>query len=123
MAKEVSKKQIKESKKNIKDKKSFGKDFRAELKRVVWPTPAELAKSTLAVIAIVVVIVVIVFCLDFVFESMNKYGVDKLKNTVQTTEDNTTTEENSENANTESETTTENNVEEKTENTTVEVQE
>ena len=123
MAKEVGKKQIKESKKNIKDKKSFGKDFRAELKRVVWPTPAELAKSTLAVIAIVVVIVVIVFCLDFVFESMNKYGVDKLKNTVQTTEDNTTTEENSENANTESETTTENNVEEKTENTTVEVQE
>ena len=123
MAKEVSKKQIKESNKNIKDKKSFGKDFKAELKRVVWPTPAELAKSTLAVIAIVVVIVVIVFCLDFVFESMNKYGVDKLKNTVQTTEDNTTTEENSENANTESETTTENNVEEKTENTTVEVQE
>lgn len=44
---------------------------------------------------------------------MNKYGVDKLKNTVQATEDNTTTEENSENANTESETTTENNVEEK----------
>lgn len=33
MAKEVSKKQIKESKKNIKDKKSFGKDFKAELKR------------------------------------------------------------------------------------------
>ena len=52
---------------------------------------AELAKSTLAVIAIVVVIVVIVFCLDFVFESMNKYGVDKLKNTVQTAEDNTKT--------------------------------
>ena len=127
MAKEVSKNQIKESKKNIKDKKSFGKDFKAELKRVVWPTPAELAKSTLAVIAIVVVIVVIVFCLDFVFESMNKYGVDKLKNTVQTAEDKTTTEENSENANTESETSTENNVEETTENvaenTTVEVQE
>ena len=93
----------------------------------MWPTPAELAKSTLADNAIVVVIVVIVFCLDFVFESMNKYGVDKLKNTVQTTEDNTTTEDNSENANTESETSTENNVEETTENvaenTTVEVQE
>ena len=44
---------------------------------------------------------------------------NKLKETVQTTEENTTTEENSENANTESETTTEN----VAENTTVEVQE
>ena len=123
MAKEVSKKQIKESKKNIKDKKSFGKDFKAELKRVVWPTPAELAKSTLAVIAIVVVIVVIVFCLDFVFESMNKYGINKLKETVQTTEENITTEDNSENANTESETTTENTTENATENTSVDAQE
>ena len=36
---------------------------------------------------IAAVITVIVFCLDFVFESMNKYGVDKLKNLVQTTEE------------------------------------
>ena len=89
MAKEVNKKQTKEQKKNNKDKKSFGKDFKAELKKVVWPTPSELAKSTLAVIAIVILIVAIVFCLDFVFESMNKYGIDKLKNAVQTTEEQT----------------------------------
>ena len=108
MAKEVSKKQIKESKKNNKDKKSFGKDFRAELKRVVWPTPVELIKSSLAVIVIVIVIVVIASCLNFVFEAMDKYGINKLKETVQTTE-----EHNDENANEESE-----NKEEKTENTT-----
>ena len=87
MAKELSKKQIKEEKKKSKDKKSFGKDFKSELKKVVWPKPAELFKSTLAVIVIVILITVIVFCLDFVFESMNKYGVDKLKNLVQTTEE------------------------------------
>ena len=79
MAKELSKKEIKEQKKKNKDKKSFGKDFKSELKKVVWPKPAELFKSTVAVIAIVILISVIVFCLDFVFEAMNKYGIDKLK--------------------------------------------
>ena len=99
MAKEVTKKQVKESKKNIKDKKSFGKEFKAELKKVVWPTPAQLLKSTLAVIVIVIVIVVIVFCLDFVFESMNKYGIDKLKEVVQPAEEQTIDETTNENNN------------------------
>lgn len=98
MAKELSKKEIKEQKKKNKDKKSFGKDFKSELKKVVWPKPAELFKSTVAVIAIVILISVIVFCLDFVFESMNKYGIDKIKNAVQTTqEQNNTTEGNTQN--------------------------
>ena len=52
--------------KEQKIKKNFGKDIKSELKKVVWPKPAELAKSTLSVIAIVVFIVAIVFCLDFV---------------------------------------------------------
>ena len=82
----------KEANKNSKDKKKFGKDFKAELKKVVWPTPKELAKSTLAVIAIVIVIVAIVFCLDFVFEAMNKYGIDKVKQAVTTEEENSTVE-------------------------------
>ena len=104
MAKEAKKKEIK---KNNKDKKSFGKGFKAELKKVVWPTPAELAKSTLAVIAIVIIIVAIVFCLDFVFEAMNTYGIDKLKNAVQTSEENNAVENTVENTETETENTTE----------------
>ena len=97
MAKELSKKEIKEQKKKSKDKKSFGKDFKSELKKVVWPKPAELFKSTVAVIAIVVLISVIVFCLDFAFEAMNKYGIDKLKNSVQSTEEQNNTDEETEN--------------------------
>ena len=87
MAKKEINKKDKEAKKVSKDKKKFGKDFKAELKKVVWPTPVQLAKSTLAVIAIVLVIVAIVFCLDFVFESMNKYGIDKIKEKVQTVQE------------------------------------
>ncbi len=97
MAKELSKKEIKEQKKKNKDKKSFGKDFKSELKKVVWPKPAELFKSTVAVIAIVILISVIVFCLDFVFEAMNKYGIDKLKNSVQTTQEQNNTAQEAEN--------------------------
>ena len=99
MAKELSKKEIKEQKKKNKDKKSFGKDFKSELKKVVWPKPTELLKSTVAVIAIVILISVIVFCLDFAFEAMNKYGIDKLKNSVQTTQEQNNADEETENNN------------------------
>ena len=35
--------------KSPKDKSSFGKDFKAELKRVTWPTPKQLVNNTTAV--------------------------------------------------------------------------
>ena len=68
--------------KNIKDKTSFMKSFKAELKKVIWPTPKQLFNNTVAVLTIVIITAVIVFALDFVFESMNKYGIDKVKNVV-----------------------------------------
>ena len=80
MPKETNKKQ--ENKKQSKDKKHFMKDFRAELKRVIWPTPKQLLNNTVAVITVVLITAAIVFVLDFVFESMNKYGLDKLKQMV-----------------------------------------
>ena len=80
MPKETYKKQ--ENKKQSKDKKHFMKDFRAELKRVIWPTPKQLLNNTVAVITVVLITAAIVFVLDFVFESMNKYGLDKLKQMV-----------------------------------------
>lgn len=83
MPKETNKKQ--DNKKLNKDKKHFTKDFKAELKRVIWPTPKQLLNNTVAVITVVLITAAIVFVLDFVFESMNTYGIDKLKQIVDTT--------------------------------------
>ena len=68
--------------KNIKDKTSFIKSFKAELKKVIWPTPKQLFNNTVAVLAIVLITAVIVFVLDFTFESINKYGINRIKEVV-----------------------------------------
>lgn len=73
MAKEV---------KNKKEKKHFFKDFKAELKKVIWPTPKQLVNNTVAVITIVLITAIIVFVLDLAFEKMNTYGINKLKEVV-----------------------------------------
>ena len=65
-----------------KEKKHFFKDFKAELKKVIWPTPKQLVNNTVAVITIVLITAVIVFVLDIAFEKMNTYGINKLKEMV-----------------------------------------
>ena len=65
------------------ENKHFMKDVKAELKKVVWPTSKQMVSNVSAVLVIVLVTAAIVFCLDFVFGAMNKYGVDKLKEHVQ----------------------------------------
>ena len=70
-------------KKNKKEKKSFFKDFKAELKKVIWPTPKQLVNNTVAVITIVLITAVIVFVLDFAFEKLNTYGVNNLKKMIK----------------------------------------
>ena len=108
--KEVKNNNKKDKKENSKNKKSFFKDFKAELKRVTWLTPKQLVNNTVAVITIVLITAAIVFVLDLTFESLNKYGVDKVKESITqideqssnntttdgntTSEDNTTTDEN-----------------------------
>ena len=102
--KEVKNNNKKDKKDNSKNKKSFFKDFKAELKRVVWPTPKQLVNNTVAVITIVLITAAIVFVLDLAFESLNKYGVDKVKEAITqideqstdstTSENNTTTDDN-----------------------------
>ena len=82
--------------KSPKDKSSFGKDFKAELKRVTWPTPKQLVNNTTAVIVIVLITAAVVFILDVIFENLNKYGVEGLKQVVT----NTTVEETSSDDNT-----------------------
>ena len=69
--------------KNNKEKKHFFKDFKTELKRVNWPTAKQLVNNTTAVITIVLLTAIIVFVLDFAFESLNTYGINKLRNLVQ----------------------------------------
>ena len=54
-----------------KEKKHFFKDFKAELKKVIWPTPKQLVNNTIAVVTIVIIVTVIVFVLDFIFGEMN----------------------------------------------------
>ena len=87
--KQDSKKQA-SKKQDTKNKKHFMKDFKAELKRVIWPTPKQLLNNTIAVITIVLVTAAIVFVLDLAFESINKYGIGKLKEMVQNTSTETT---------------------------------
>ncbi len=64
-----------------KDKKNkrFFKDFKAELKKVIWLTPKQVAKNTMVVATIVVATALIVFVLDMTFELFNEYGINKLK--------------------------------------------
>ena len=80
--KEVKPLNNKKSKKEEKNKRHFFKDFKAELKRVVWPTPKQLLNSTIAVITIVLVIGVTVFVLDMGFELLNKQNA-KLQSSLQ----------------------------------------
>ena len=87
MPKEASKKpnnkKQNDKKQNDKNKKHFMKDFKAELKRVIWPTPKQLVNNTVAVITVVLITAAIVFVLDFAFESMNTYGINRLKDMVE----------------------------------------
>ncbi len=100
----MAKKNVKGNQKdNSKNKKSFMKDFKAELKRVIWPTPKQLVNNTVAVVTIVLITAAIVFVLDLTFEAINKNGVDKIKEFVvtssDTTDENATTEETNSNEN------------------------
>ena len=88
-------------KENIKNKRSFFKDFKAELKKVVWPTPKQLVNNTVAVVTIVLITAAIVFVLDLVFETINKQGVEKIKEIIIPASQNTIEIDNKENQNNE----------------------
>ena len=85
MSKEVKKKDNKKEEKTAKKSSkniTSSNSMRDELKKVTWPTRKELVNSTMAVIVIVVITAVIVFFLDIAFESINTYGINKLRKTV-----------------------------------------
>ena len=104
----MAKKEIKTNKKeNSKNKKSFFKDFKAELKKVVWPTPKQLVNNTVAVITIVLITAIIVFVLDLAFEFANKQGIEKVKEVI-TSSNTTNTSDNKSESTDESQTPAEN---------------
>lgn len=119
MAKDEKNKKIKKGKdlkKNNEPKSSFLKESKAELKKVIWPTPKKLANDTVTVIGIVLIVAIIVFILDFIFLALNENLIiraeEKIKgnNTVieqtvdSTTENTSDTDESSVEATDESET-------------------
>lgn len=97
----------KDNKNENKAKKHFFKDFKAELKKVIWPTPKQLINNTVAVVTIVLITAVIVFLLDVIFDMGNKYGISSLQNMVNekynSTEDTDSAEDNNDNTENEDE--------------------
>ncbi len=72
--------------KEKKEKTHFFKDFKAELKKVIWPTPKQVVNNTIAVVVIVLITALIVFVLDLTFETLNTHGVNRLKSIVRVEE-------------------------------------
>ena len=83
--------------KQTKKQRSFWKDFKAEWKKVIWPTRSQVVNNTIIVLVIVIIITAICFVLDLAFEALNTYGIDRLKSMVQdsVSETNETTDSNS----------------------------
>lgn len=84
-----------------KNKKSWFKGFKAELKKVIWPSKKELFDNTTVVIIVVAIVSVLIFVLDLIFGALTKFEVkqiEKIKNETTNSivenqvEDNQTTE-------------------------------
>ena len=78
----------KETKSNKENNRHFFKDFKAELKKVIWPTPKQVLNNTTPVITIVLITAAIVFVLDVAFEKLNTQGIDKLKSVISSSQTN-----------------------------------
>ena len=96
----------KENKNENKLKKHFFKDFKAELKKVIWPTPKQLVNNTIAVVTIVLITAAIVFMLDVIFDLGNKYGITQLQSIVDEKFNDDENTENTDTTESEEETTT-----------------
>ena len=54
----------------------YFRELRSELKKVVWPTPQQVLKNTLVVLACVLVVGIFIWLFDFVAG----VGIDALRN-------------------------------------------
>lgn len=74
------------------NQKKWFKDFRAELKKIIWPSKKQLWENTAVVISMVVIVSVIIFLLDLGFKALNELevkGAESLKNKISTSQNST----------------------------------
>ena len=116
MANKSNNKVAKDVKKNSKDKRHFMKDFKAELKKVICPSPKQLFNNTAAVIVIVLIVTLIVLVLDLGFKTLNNKGINKLRTVIENTTEQTNEVPSKENSTVE-DATEENNTTSETEST------
>ncbi len=88
-AEKVDKKKLKAPKAG--SNKHWFKDFRAELKKVIWPTKRQLAENTTVVISMVIIVAVIIFLLDLAFKAINGSVVKVVVDSKNADNANTTT--------------------------------
>lgn len=86
-----------------KNSNKWFKEFRAELKKVVWPSKGQLLENTTVVVSMVLIVAAIIFLLDLGFKELNSLevkGAKAIKSSVSTNvvEENTTSENSVENA-------------------------
>lgn len=74
-----TKKTDKKSKNDKSNKKSWFKDFKAELKKMSWPKGKELLTNTAVVVVMVIIVSAFIFLLDLAFDYLNKLEVDQVK--------------------------------------------
>ena len=60
--------QAKTAKKKDNDKDTFA-DYKAEFKKIVWPTRPEVVKKTATVVVTSLIVGAIIFCMDTVFNA------------------------------------------------------
>ena len=63
------------SKKEAKEKNRFGKEFKAEIKKIVWPSRKELFANSVVVIGSVLIVSVIIFLLDLGFNELTNLEI------------------------------------------------
>lgn len=106
--KKADKKESKSAKAS-KNKRHWFKDFKAELKKVIWPTGKELFSNTAVVLAVVVVVSVLIFVLDLIFGELNKLEVREIEKIQNHISANSTENDVKENTTSKSENTIDNN--------------
>ena len=74
------------------NQKKWFKDFKAEPKKIIWPSKKQLWENTAVVISMVVIVSVIIFLLDLGFKALNELevkGAESLKNKISTSQNST----------------------------------
>ena len=91
--KKVNKKADKKLDKEAKKQKRWFKDFKAELKKMVWPSGKELWENTAVVLTSVIIVAVLIFALDSAFNGLSKLEVEGIKKIQNSTTENTVSNE------------------------------